>query len=106
MKIMQTDGKILSDMIMLVTCEYLWGPLDNSENAILKFILVDMVSEETLYYGYVTPLSALALPGNLGENWPRFKLQLEIYEIASGLVRKDGNVRAMTLLLVAGSEAL
>lgn len=54
MEIMQINGKILSDMIMLVTCEYLWGPLDkvnNSENAILKFILVDMVSEETLYYG-------------------------------------------------------
>lgn len=58
MEIMQINGKILSDMIMLVTCEYLWGPLDkvnNSENAILKFILVDMVSENfILWISYAT----------------------------------------------------
>ena len=52
------------------------------------------------------PPSALALTGNLAENWRRFKQQFEIYEIASGLARKDGKVRAMTLLHVAGSEAL
>ena len=52
------------------------------------------------------PPSALTLTGNLAENWGRFKQQFEIYEIASGLGRKDGKVRAMTLLHVAGSEAL
>ena len=52
------------------------------------------------------PPSALALTGNLAEKWRRFKQQLEIYEIASGLARKDGIVRAMTLLHMAGSEAL
>ena len=52
------------------------------------------------------PPSALALTGNLAEHWRRFKQQFEIYEIASGLARKDGNVRAMTLLHMAGSEAL
>ena len=52
------------------------------------------------------PPSALALTGNLAENWRRFNQQFEIYEIASGLARKDGKVRAMTLLHVAGSEAL
>ena len=52
------------------------------------------------------PPSALALTGNLAENWRRFKQQFEIYEIASGLARKDGKVRAMTLLHVAGSETL
>ena len=52
------------------------------------------------------PPSALALTGNLAENWRRFKQQFKIYEIASGLARKDGKVRAMTLLHVAGSEAL
>ncbi|XP_067045916.1 uncharacterized protein [Acropora muricata] len=52
------------------------------------------------------PPSALALTGNLTENWWRFNQQFEIYEIASGLARKDGKVRAMTLLHMAGSEAL
>ena len=52
------------------------------------------------------PPSALAFTGNLAENWRRFKQQFEIYEIASGLARNDGKVRAMTLLHVAGSEAL
>ena len=52
------------------------------------------------------PPSALALTGNLAENWRRFKQQFEIYEIASGLARKDGKFRAMTLPHVAGSEAL
>ena len=52
------------------------------------------------------PPSALAFTGNLAENWQRFKQQFEIHEITSGLARKDGKVRAMTLLHVAGSEAL
>ncbi|KAK2549090.1 hypothetical protein P5673_030459 [Acropora cervicornis] len=52
------------------------------------------------------PPIALALTGNLAENWRQFKQQFKIYEIASGLARKDGKVRAMTLLHVAGSEAL
>ena len=52
------------------------------------------------------PPSALVLTGNLAENWRRFKQHFEIYEIASGLARKNGKVRAMTLLPVAGSEAL
>ena len=47
------------------------------------------------------PPSALAITGNLAENWRRFKQQFKIYEIASGLARKDGKVRAMTLLHVA-----
>ena len=42
----------------------------------------------------------------VAENWRRFKQQFEIYEIASGWARKDGKVRAMTLLHVVGSEAL
>ena len=52
------------------------------------------------------PPSVLALTGNLAENWRRFKQQFEIYEIASGLARKNGKVQEMTLLHVAGSEAL
>ena len=52
------------------------------------------------------PPSALALTGNLAENWRRFKQQFQIYEVASGLTRKDGKVRAMTLLHVAGPKAL
>ena len=52
------------------------------------------------------PPSALALTGNLAENWRRFKQQFQIYEVASGLTRKDGKVRAMTLLHVVGPKAL
>ena len=36
------------------------------------------------------PPSALVLTGNLAENWRRFKQQFQIYEVASGLARKDG----------------
>ena len=63
-----------------------------------------MVSEGTL--DKLQPPSALVLTGNLAENWRRFKQLFEIYEIASGLARKYGKVRAMTLLHVAGSESL
>ena len=51
------------------------------------------------------PPSALVLTGNVAENWRRFKQQFEIYEIASGLARKDEKVRATTLMDVAGPEA-
>ena len=52
------------------------------------------------------PPSAVVLTGNLAENWRRYKQQFQIYEVASGLARNDGKVRAMTLLHVAGPEAL
>ena len=54
----------------------------------------------------VQPPIALALTGNLAENWRRFKQQFEIYEIASGLARKDRKVRTITLLHAARSEAV
>ena len=52
------------------------------------------------------PPKSLILTGNLAENWRRFKQQFEIYQIASGLDKKDGKVQAMALLHVVGIEAL
>ena len=52
------------------------------------------------------PLSALVLTKNLAENWRRFMHQLQVYRVTSGLARKDGKVQAMTLLHMAGLEAL
>lgn len=52
------------------------------------------------------PLSALVLTKNLAENWRRFMHQLQVYRVTSGLARKDGKVEAMTLLHMAGLEAL
>ena len=52
------------------------------------------------------PPNELRLTGNLAENWRRFKQQFEIYQIASGLDKKDAKVQAMALLHVAGTEAL
>ena len=52
------------------------------------------------------PLSALVLTRNLAENWRRFMHQLQVYRVTSGLARKDGKVEAMTLLHMAGLEAL
>ena len=51
------------------------------------------------------PPKSLILTGNLAENW-RFKQQFEIYQIASGLDKKDGKVQATALLHVVGIEAL
>ena len=36
------------------------------------------------------PPKSLILTENLAENWRRFKQQFEIYQIASGLDKKDG----------------
>ena len=52
------------------------------------------------------PPKSLILTGNLAENWRSFKQQFEIYQIASGLDKKDGKVQAMALLHVVGIEAL
>ena len=52
------------------------------------------------------PPKSLILTGNLAENWRSFKQQFEIYQIASGLDKKDGKVQATALLHVVGIEAL
>ena len=52
------------------------------------------------------PPGALVLTRNLAENWRRFMPQLQVYRVTSGLARKDARVQAMTVLHMAGLEAL
>ena len=54
----------------------------------------------------IVPPEKLSLQGNLAENWRRFKQHFEIYLIASGIGAKAAKVQAMTLLHVAGPEAV
>jgi len=52
------------------------------------------------------PPRELIISGNLSENWRRFEQQFDIYMTASGLSEKSDEQQAMTLLHVAGPDAL
>lgn len=52
------------------------------------------------------PPNSLSLTGNLSENWRRFKQQFEIYMTATGIDRKDDNIKSSTFLHVIGPESL
>ena len=46
----------------------------------------------------------MEVKGNLRDNWTFFESQRDNYEIATGLDKKEDNIRAATLLSVMGRE--
>ena len=44
--------------------------------------------------------------GNFSQNWKRFKQKWANYELATGIVRKEDQIRVATFLTMSGDEAL
>ena len=55
---------------------------------------------------YLSQPAPLDLRGNVAENWKRFKQRFELYNVASGLSKKDEKTQTSMLLHVIGDKAL
>ena len=54
----------------------------------------------------LSPPEVLSLDGNIAKNWRRWKQCFGIFSLPSGLSGKDVKVQAITILHVAGPDAL